>query len=308
MAWSVSSTDSSVGEYLTRPGYDWQSRRRCEIARVSLQQLAGGDRPCTCTLWCGRGSHRCSSLPPVRGARSSGRLTDLLRLGNGPIRRSGGDLAHRAPARAQAAGEPGVRSCALRWRPKSAVLRVPRLASPPLGDSRTRHPRTIHSDQRGSAMRCAPACSRAVTRRTRSHRGRCIGRSRALPGSIQSYRYEKDGGVTVLDPLDGPSVVELPCRISGGDAPSRLPKVAWRAGVDLHPIDVRDPDALSWLETLVWPEHDARRTRLHAQPPCSARSHRSWWRATLSTRFRTSSLKPLLAATLSCSTALCSPT
>jgi hypothetical protein len=34
--------------------------------------------------------------------------------------------------------------------------------------------------------------------------------------------------------------------------------------VDLHPVDVRDDDAVRWLETLVWPEHDDRRARLAA--------------------------------------------
>ena len=46
--------------------------------------------------------------------------------------------------------------------------------------------------------------------------------------------------------------------------PDRLPEVAWRAGIDLAPVDVNDDDACAWLETLVWPEHDDRRTRLRA--------------------------------------------
>ncbi|MCL8025336.1 DUF2332 domain-containing protein [Nocardioides bruguierae] len=57
----------------------------------------------------------------------------------------------------------------------------------------------------------------------------------------------------------------LPCAVKGDEAPplpSRLPEVAWRGGVDLHPLDVTDTDAMAWLETLVWPEQDERRTRL----------------------------------------------
>ncbi|KQR12354.1 DUF2332 domain-containing protein [Cellulomonas sp. Leaf334] len=77
-----------------------------------------------------------------------------------------------------------------------------------------------------------------------------------------SYRYD-DG--TSLDPGGGPSDVVLPCAVGPGVAiPSRLPEVAWRAGIDLHPVDVEDDDACAWLETLVWPEHDDRRTRLRA--------------------------------------------
>ena len=44
--------------------------------------------------------------------------------------------------------------------------------------------------------------------------------------------------------------------------PTTLPEVAWRGGVDLHPLDVSDPDAMAWLQNLVWPEQDERRQRL----------------------------------------------
>lgn len=46
--------------------------------------------------------------------------------------------------------------------------------------------------------------------------------------------------------------------------PARHPEVAWRAGIDLDPLDVNDPDATAWLENLVWPEQDERRRRLRA--------------------------------------------
>ncbi len=44
--------------------------------------------------------------------------------------------------------------------------------------------------------------------------------------------------------------------------PAAHPRVAWRGGVDLNPLDVSDPDAMAWLENLVWPEQDVRRQRL----------------------------------------------
>lgn len=46
--------------------------------------------------------------------------------------------------------------------------------------------------------------------------------------------------------------------------PVHHPEVAWRAGIDLNPLDVSDPDAMAWLEDLVWPEQDERRRRLRA--------------------------------------------
>ena len=37
---------------------------------------------------------------------------------------------------------------------------------------------------------------------------------------------------------------------------------AWRGGIDLNPLDVESDDDMSWLLTLVWPEHDDRRAQL----------------------------------------------
>ncbi|MFD7308768.1 DUF2332 domain-containing protein [Promicromonospora sp. NPDC059942] len=115
-----------------------------------------------------------------------------------------------------------------------------------------------------------------------------------------SYLYTTPDGVrTRLDPADGPSEVLLPCDIEGpaaagvpsavagpvparlpgavagpvparlpgadaGPVPARLPDVVWRAGLDLNPLDVRDPDDLAWLEALVWPEHADRVETLRA--------------------------------------------
>ena len=76
-----------------------------------------------------------------------------------------------------------------------------------------------------------------------------------------SYRYPGHA----VDPADGPSRVVLECAV-GGDAPlpDALPEVVWRGGIDLNPLDVRDDDAMRWLQTLVWPEHEDRRARLAA--------------------------------------------
>ncbi|MCR1784562.1 DUF2332 domain-containing protein [Nocardioides carbamazepini] len=72
------------------------------------------------------------------------------------------------------------------------------------------------------------------------------------------YRWTTDAGDVVLgdDPL-------LPCRVKGpAPLPDRLPEIAWRGGIDLHPVDVTDPDETDWLQTLVWPEQDDRRDHL----------------------------------------------
>ncbi|MBV8409345.1 MAG: DUF2332 domain-containing protein [Alphaproteobacteria bacterium] len=55
------------------------------------------------------------------------------------------------------------------------------------------------------------------------------------------------------------------CRTEGAvPVPGGLPVVAWRAGLDLNPLDATDADATAWLETLVWPEATGRAERLRA--------------------------------------------
>ncbi|MFF2270757.1 DUF2332 domain-containing protein [Agromyces sp. NPDC058136] len=81
------------------------------------------------------------------------------------------------------------------------------------------------------------------------------------------YRYP---GRPQLDPADGASRVVLECetRETPGTAhvpvPDRLPDIVWRAGIDLNPLDVTNPDDLAWLDALIWPEHHDRRERLRA--------------------------------------------
>jgi hypothetical protein len=66
---------------------------------------------------------------------------------------------------------------------------------------------------------------------------------------------------------DGPV---LDCALTGTAPPARLPEVAWRAGLDLNPLDVTDPADVAWLEALVWPEQRHRRDRLHAAAAIAA--------------------------------------
>lgn len=82
-----------------------------------------------------------------------------------------------------------------------------------------------------------------------------------------SYRYRLPGGqgVRMLDPVAGPSPVVLDCELTGPvPLPDRMPDVAWRAGIDLNPLDVRRDEDVAWLDALIWPEHQDRRARLHA--------------------------------------------
>jgi hypothetical protein len=40
--------------------------------------------------------------------------------------------------------------------------------------------------------------------------------------------------------------------------PAQIPRIAWRAGLDLNPLNAADPEQSSWLERLVWPEQTER--------------------------------------------------
>jgi hypothetical protein len=79
-------------------------------------------------------------------------------------------------------------------------------------------------------------------------------------------RYGYDYGTARLAPptdVGSPPVFE--CRADGGTPiPSALPKIAWRAGIDLYPIDVNARAETAWLETLVWPGQEQRLERLRA--------------------------------------------
>jgi hypothetical protein len=77
-----------------------------------------------------------------------------------------------------------------------------------------------------------------------------------------SYRY----GDHVL----GSGEPRLECAATGVAPPARLPEVAWRAGLDLNPLDVTDPADVAWLDALIWPEHAHRRARLRAAAAVAA--------------------------------------
>jgi hypothetical protein len=98
-----------------------------------------------------------------------------------------------------------------------------------------------------------------------------VGASAGLCLLLDQFHY--DFGTTSLGAAA--SRVHVQCALAGpAPLPSALPRIAWRRGLDLHPIDVRDEEAVRWLLACVWPDHHARRQRLRgaialarAQPP-----------------------------------------
>lgn len=81
-----------------------------------------------------------------------------------------------------------------------------------------------------------------------------------------SYRYVGGSGhpEVRLDPVDGPSPVELVCGARGTLPELTLPEVVWRAGIDLNPLDPTARDTAAWLTRLVWPGETGRAERVTA--------------------------------------------
>jgi hypothetical protein len=127
----------------------------------------------------------------------------------------------------------------------------------------------------------------AASRRTQTNEvGRCIplllglsrfdgpiallelGASAGLCLAVDRYTYRFDDGPALV-PASGTGVPLLTASTAAGggaeaQSPSRMPEIVWRAGIDLAPLDVRDPDDVRWLEALLPPDRPARLARLRA--------------------------------------------
>jgi hypothetical protein len=79
-------------------------------------------------------------------------------------------------------------------------------------------------------------------------------------------RYGYDFGTRVLRPAQAVEMSPMfPCSANPSTPlPASPPHVAWRAGLDLAPVDLHDPAEVGWLETLVWPGQPQRLERLRA--------------------------------------------
>lgn len=89
-----------------------------------------------------------------------------------------------------------------------------------------------------------------------------VGASAGLTLLPDRYSYDYAGHrVAGTDP----AAPVLGCEPRGPvPLPDRVPQVAWRAGLDLNPLDVTSDSDADWLECLVWPDEDGRSGRLHA--------------------------------------------
>lgn len=85
-----------------------------------------------------------------------------------------------------------------------------------------------------------------------------IGASAGLNLLWDRYCYTYSDGQTCGDLT---ASVQLTTDLRGDLAPpvpAAFPAVAWRVGLDLNPIDVRDAAQTRWLEALIWPDEAGR--------------------------------------------------
>ena len=85
-----------------------------------------------------------------------------------------------------------------------------------------------------------------------------IGPSAGLNLLFDHYQYSYDG--VHFGPGSSPVVLDSELRGAPLQLPTRMPVVASRMGIDLNPLDLRNDDDLRWLQALIWPEHDDRRS------------------------------------------------
>jgi len=87
-----------------------------------------------------------------------------------------------------------------------------------------------------------------------------VGASAGLTMLFDRYSYDYDGHLIAGRDPDAPT---LHCAVRGpAPLPARVPDIAWRAGLDLNPLDVTREDDVRWLSCLVWPGETGRQERL----------------------------------------------
>jgi len=108
-----------------------------------------------------------------------------------------------------------------------------------------------------------------------------VGASAGLTLLFDRYSYDYGG---LLIPGSDPDAPTLRCVPRGPvPLPERLPVIAWRAGLDLNPLEVTDDDDVHWLSCLVWPGEGDREERLAAAVAAARRDPPAIYRGDLLT-------------------------
>ena len=123
--------------------------------------------------------------------------------------------------------------------------------------------RVVSTNEPARAACLLPALVRAAERLGEPLQLIEIGASAGLLLLWDRYGYDygpagqvgaSDNGLTLSCALRGTALAGFP--------PARLPELAARIGLDRFPLDPRNDDDRAWLRALIWPEQQARRSRL----------------------------------------------
>jgi hypothetical protein len=92
-----------------------------------------------------------------------------------------------------------------------------------------------------------------------------VGASAGLCLLPDLYAYDYGSQMVRPDQMGTTSPPVFSCSVTATTPlPSKMPRIVWRAGLDLNPLDATDPSQVEWLETLVWPEQTQRLANLQA--------------------------------------------
>jgi hypothetical protein len=95
-----------------------------------------------------------------------------------------------------------------------------------------------------------------------------VGASAGLGLLVDHYSHvfvDAEGGERCIDPVDGPSLLELRCQLGEGvPVPTEMPDIVWRAGLERSPLRLTSAEDERWLRTLIWPEERERAAQLDA--------------------------------------------
>jgi hypothetical protein len=90
-----------------------------------------------------------------------------------------------------------------------------------------------------------------------------IGTSAGLNLCFDHFAFRVGG--EVYGNVDSKLILDIESRGSiAPPMPTRPLPIRQRIGIDLHPITSEDPEGISWLNALIWPEHHDRRAELAA--------------------------------------------
>jgi hypothetical protein len=79
-----------------------------------------------------------------------------------------------------------------------------------------------------------------------------------------AYAYDYDGYRVPPTLYTSATPPTFFCRANRAPLPGRGLEIIWRAGLDLRPINIKDPEQITWLEALVWPDEGNRLQLLRA--------------------------------------------